>query len=173
MRIDPPAPAGFLRWRDPGGIGYSPLGAPVVACHWGPALGAGTWLAWWADGHAMAAGYAAQARAAGQHLPESSVTQIFGPLWYDHQELLRPAAGSTRHHDGIPGPAAANAGADGREAGTPGLVLLYTTLATWQLLACPAVDLSQQPVPAAGHAADRAAGLRTGPVTIVTAARIP
>src|SRR5215469_8105104 len=35
MGIDPPAASGFLRWRDRGGIGYSPLGAPVLACHWG------------------------------------------------------------------------------------------------------------------------------------------
>ena len=58
--------------------------------------------------------------------------------------------------------------------GTPGVVLMYTTLATWQLLACPAaVNLSPQPVPAAELAADRAVGLRTGPVTVATAARTP
>ncbi|HTT50490.1 MAG TPA: hypothetical protein VMH35_03700 [Streptosporangiaceae bacterium] len=175
MGIDPPAASGFLRWRDPGGIGYNPLGAPVLACHWGPAPG-GTWLAWWADGQAMAAGYAAQAQAAGLSLSADSVTRIFGPLWYDHQELLRPGAASTRPGSSIPqpGPAVADAGPSSAEAGTPGLVLLYTTLATWQLLACPAaVSLSPQPVPAAELAADRAAGLRTGPVTIAMAARIP
>ena len=176
MGTGPPAAAGFLRWRDRGGIGYNLLGAPVLACHWGPAPGAGTWLAWWADGHAMAAGYAAQAQAAGLYISAGSVTRIFGPLWYDHQELLRPGPGTTRHDSSIPepGPAAPDAGPSGAEPGTPGLVLMYTTLATWQLLTCPAaVNLCQQPVPAAGHAADRAAGLRTGPVTIATAARIP
>lgn len=176
MGIDPPAASGFLRWRDPGGIGYHPLGAPVLACHWGPAHGGGTWLAWWADGQAVAAGYAAQAQAAGLCISAGSVTRIFGPLWYDHQELLRPVAGSTRHGSGIPqpGPAVPDAGPSSAEAGTPGVVLLYTTLATWQLLACPAaVNLSPQPVPAAELAADRAAGLRTGPVTVATAARTP
>jgi hypothetical protein len=176
MGTDPPAASCFLRWRDPGGIGYNPLGAPVLACHWGPAPGGGTWLAWWADGQAMAAGYAAQAQAAGLYISAGSVTRIFGPLWYDHQELLRPGAGSTRHDSSIPepGPAVADAGPSSAEAGTPGLVLLYTTLATWQLLTCAAaVNLSQQPAPAAERAADRAAGLRTGPVTVATAARIP
>ena len=176
MGIDPPAASGFLRWRDPGGIGYNPLGAPVLACHWGPAPGGGTWLAWWADGEAMAAGYAAQAQAAGLYVSAGSVTGIFGPLWYDHQELLRPGAASARHNSTIPqpGPAIADAGPSSAEAGTPGLVLLYATLATWQLLACPAaVSLSPQPVPAAEHAADRAAGLRTGPVTVATAPRTP
>ena len=174
MGIDPPAASGFLRWRDPGGIGYNPLGAPVLACHWGPAPGGGTWLAWWADGQAVAAGYAAQAQAAGLYISAGSVTRIFGPLWYDHQELLRPGAGSTRHGSGIPQPrpAVPDTGPLGGEGGTPGLVLLYTTLATWQLLACPAaVGLSPQPVPAAELAADRAADLRTGPVTVATAAR--
>lgn len=175
LGIDPPAASGFLRWRDRGGIGYNPLGAPVLACHWGPTPGGGTWLAWWADGQAMAAGYAAQARAAGLYLSAGSVTRIFGPLWYDHQELLRPGAASTRRDGGIPGPgpAAGGAGPAGAEAGTPGLVLLYTTLATWQLLTCPAVNLSQQPVPAAEQAADRVAGLRTGLVAVATAAKIP
>ncbi len=165
-----PAASGFLRWRAPGGIGCNLLGAPVLACHWGPVPGGGTWLAWWADSHAVAAGYAAQAQAAGQHISARSVTRIFGPLWYDHQELLLPAAGSTRREDALPEPDPAA----GTEDGTPGLVLLYTTLATWQLLTCAAaVSLTQQPVPPAAHAADRTAGLRTGPVTIATAARVP
>ena len=104
MGIDPPAASGFLRWRDPGGIGYHPLGAPVLACHWGPAPGGGTWLAWWADGQAVAAGYAAQAQAAGLYISAGSVTRIFGPLWYDHQELLRPGAASTRTTAASPNP---------------------------------------------------------------------
>jgi len=133
--IDAPAASGFLRWREPGGIGYNLSGAPVVACHWGAVPGGGSWLAWWADGHVMAAGYAAEAQAAGQYISAGSVTRIFGPLWYDHQELLRPRAGSTRHDTSIPepGPAVADAGPSSAEAGTPGLVLLYTTLATWRL----------------------------------------
>jgi len=124
----------------------------------------------------VTAGYAAQAQAAGLYNSAGSLTRIFGPLWYDHQELLHPGAPSTRHDSSIPepGPAVADAGPFSAEAGTPGLVLLYTTLATWQLLTCPAaVNLSQQPAPAAEHAADRAAGLRTGPVTVATAARNP
>lgn len=170
LGIQPPAASGFVRWRD--GIGYNGLGAPVVACHWGPATG-GRWLAWWADSHAMAAGYAAQAKAAGQYLSPGSLTAIFGPLWYDHQELLCPGSGGTRRDGSIPEPAA-DAGLSSAEAGTPGLALLYTTLATWWLLTCPdGVHLSQQPVPAAEQAADRAAGLQLGPVTVATAARNP
>jgi hypothetical protein len=174
LGIQPPAAAGFVRWR--GAIGYNGLGAPVVACHWGPATGGGRWLAWWADGHATAAGYAAQAKAAGQYISTASLTRIFGPLWYDHQELLRPGGGSTRRDGGIPEPepATAEAGPSSAEAGTPGFTLLYTTLATWWLLTCPhAVHLSQQPAPAAEQAADRAAGLRPRPVTVATAARTP
>ena len=123
----------------------------------------------------MAAAYAAQAQAAGQYLSPGALTAIFGPLWYDHQELLRPAGGSTRRDRSIPEPEpAAEAGPSGAEAGTPGLVLLYTTLATWHLLTCPdGIHLSQQPEPAAEQAADRAAGLRPRPVTVAAAARIP
>lgn len=172
MGITAPARSGFMRWRDRDGIGYNGLGAPVVACHWGPVPGGGTWLAWWADGHVMATAYAAQAQAAGRHLPASATTRIFGPLWYDHQDLLRPARPpSATATSQSPDQEVTGAWPD-EEAGTPGLVLLYTTLATWRLLASPAgVDLSQQPVPPAEKAADRAAGLRTEPVIIATAAR--
>ena len=119
--------------------------------------------------------YAAQAHAAGQNTDAGFVTQIFGPLWYDHQELLFPRASGTRPSGSTPEPSpdAAGSGASGKEADSPGLVLLYTTLATWWLLTCPdAVHLSQQPVPAADQAADRAAGLPSRPVTVATAARI-
>jgi hypothetical protein len=172
LGIEPPAPSGFVRWRD--GIGCNGLGAPVVACHWGPAVGGGRWLAWWADSHAMAAGWAAEAAAASQHVDAGLVARLFGPLWYDHQELLRPRRAGTRD-GGIPDPETIpDASAPGGEAGTPGLALLYSTLATWWLLTCPGdgVLLSQQPVPAAEQAADRAAGLHTGPVTIAAAAGI-
>lgn len=174
LGVAAPAAAGFVRWRDRGGIGCNSLGAPVVACHWGPVAGEGIWLAWWADGPAVAAGFAEQARAAGQHLSVGLVTRIFGPLWYDHQDLLRPAGDIAGQGDRVPkpGPAGADASGPGGEAGTPGLVLLYTTLATWQLLASPdVVHLSRHPVPAAEQAADRAAGLRSGPVTVATMAR--
>jgi hypothetical protein len=157
--IQPPAAAGFVRWRD--GIGCNSLGAAVVACHWGPwgppSSGA-TWLAWWT-----------QASADGQHVSFGSLTRAFGPLWYDHQELLRPASTSGAV---IPGPeAAAPAGAP-PEAGTPGLALLRTTLATWHLMtSSQAVQLARQSLPAAEQAADRAAGLAVGPLTLVTAKR--
>jgi hypothetical protein len=169
MGTQPQAASGFVRWRD--AIGCNALGAPVIACHWGPAPG-GQWLAWWADGRAMAAAWAAEARADGQHVDTSSVPQIFGQLWYDHQDLLRPRDADTR--DGsTPGPEpAAGARPSGTGAGTPGLVLLRTTLATWWLLTGPGagVQLSQQPVPAAERKADRAAGLHSGTVTVAAAA---
>jgi hypothetical protein len=170
LGIGPPAASGLVRWRD--GIGCNGLGAPVVACHWGPAPGGGCWLAWWADGPAMATAYAAEARATGQPVDAGMITRIFGPLWYDHQELLRPHA-SAAVPGGVPGPDSASMGlaGAGAEAGTPGLMLLYTTLATWWLLACPdAVRLSHLPLPAAEHAADRAAGLRPRPVIAAVAA---
>jgi hypothetical protein len=172
LEIQPPAASGFVRWRD--GIGSNGLGAPVVACHWGPAGGGGLWLAWWADSHAMAAGYAAEIRAAGQPVSAGAVTRIFGPLWYDHQELLRPSRGSARHGNSIPQPATAEAGPASAEAGTPGLTVLYITLATWWLLTCPdaAVQLTRQPAPDTEQTADRAAGLCPRPVTVATAAGI-
>jgi hypothetical protein len=89
--IDAPAASGFLRWRDPGGIGCNPLGAPVVACHWGPAPGGGSWLAWWADGHAMAARYAAEAQAAGQYVSPGSVTGFSGHCGMTTRNCCAPA----------------------------------------------------------------------------------
>jgi hypothetical protein len=163
--IHPPAPSGFARWQ--GGIGYNGLGAAVIAAHWapwGPPARQGWWLAWWADGAAVAAAYAAQARSAGQSLSPGLLTLIFGPLWYDHTTLLIPTG---------PGSAPDGAGThpvpDGAGAGTPGLVLLYTTLATWSLLTSPgATQLTHRQLPAAEQAADRAAGLTSGPVTLAT-----
>jgi hypothetical protein len=177
MGIQPPADSGFVHWRD--AIGCNALGAPVVACHWGPWGPPGTgghWLAWWADSRAMAAAYAAQARADGAHIEPGLLAQAFGPLWYDHQDLLRPAAGSIPGTSGIPGPERDDAGPPpGDEPGTPGVVLFYTTLATWDLLTRPdaGVRLSQHPVPAAEQDADRAAGLRPCPVIVTASARIP
>ncbi|MGH3156270.1 MAG: hypothetical protein ACRDNF_06815 [Streptosporangiaceae bacterium] len=172
--IQPPAVSGFLRWQD--GIGYNGLGAPVLACHWGPALGeSARWLAWWADGDAMTTAYTAQAQAAGQRIDAGSMTQIFGPLWYDHQIMqLRPHASSIRFASGNPAPELLTraAGESAAEAGTPGRVLLATTLATWRLLTRPdaGVHLSQQPMPADEQDADRAAGLPTRSVIVATAA---
>ena len=165
-RIGPPAASGFLRWQE--GIGHNALGAPIVACHWGawlPSSDGGQWVAWWADLDAVATGYEAEARADGQRVDFGFMAQVFGPLWYDHQELLCPGNGSA------PEPEAAAADAPDGEAGTPCQVLRYIMLATWWLLNCPgAVQLSRQPLPAAEQAADHAAGLCPGPVTVVQAA---
>jgi hypothetical protein len=172
LGLQPPVPSGFVRWR--GSIGCNRLGAPVVACHWGPASVGGHWLAWWADGQVMAALYAAEAAAAGQHLSPAELLEAFGPLWYDHQEMLFPGGDRTRRGRSIPEPATANAVPSASEPGTPGLLLLCTTLATWSLLTgSDAVNLSQQPVSAAEQAADLAAGLRPGPVTVATAVSAP
>jgi len=51
----------------------------------------------------MAAAWAAEAETEGQHLDTSFVPLIFGPLWYDHQDLLRPRDAGTRD-SGIPNP---------------------------------------------------------------------
>jgi hypothetical protein len=179
MGIQPPADSGFVHWQD--AIGCNALGAPVVACHWGPWGPPGTsghWLAWWADGRAMAAAYAAQARADGAHADPELLAQAFGPLWYDHQDLLQPAAGNTPGTSSIPGPERDDAGTppgDGDQPGTPGVVLFYTTLATWHLLTRPdaGVRLSQHPVPADEQDADRAAGLRPCPAIVTASARNP
>ena len=40
LEIQPPAASGFLRWRE-AGSDTTASGAPVVACHWGPAPGGG------------------------------------------------------------------------------------------------------------------------------------
>lgn len=158
--IQPPAKNGFVRWQ--GGIGHNGMGAAVVACHWGPwglPANPGWWLAWWSDGFAMATGYAAQAREAGQILSPGMMAEVFGPLWYDTQTLLC----ATRPADQL---AAADPAPDEAEAVVLGLDLLYTTLVTWWLLTHPgAVQLTCQPLPEAEQAADRAAGLRPGPGT--------
>jgi hypothetical protein len=163
--IRPPAASGFVRWQHE--IGHNPLGAPVVACHWGPGGPPGsTWLAWWADSNAMATAYEAQARADGYLASFSLLAGTIGPLWYDHHELIRPVPAETADADDRPGPGAASPPG----AGTSGLDLLRATIATWHLLDCPEdVRLTLQPPPADAKAADRAAGLAAGPVTLATA----
>jgi hypothetical protein len=171
--IRPPAAAGFVRWRD--AIGCNSLGAPVVSRHWGPwgaPAAGGTWLAWWADSGAMAAAYEAAARADGQHASFGDLTEAFGPLWYDHQELLRP--GTAPGDSAVPEPQATAPASSPPEDGTSGLALLRTTLATWHLMTCPeVVQLTRRPLPAAEQAADRAAGLAAGSVTFATATGKP
>lgn len=161
MSARPPAETGFVRWQD--GIGCNALGAPVVACHWGPwgpPGNGGRWLAWWADSHAMATAYAVQARSGGVRLDPGLLTREFGPLWYDHQDLLLPARASAPDEAGLPGPGTADT-PPGDEAGTPGLMLLHITLATWHLLTgADGVQLTRNPAPAAEQDADHAAGLR-------------
>ncbi|MEV5704841.1 hypothetical protein [Actinoallomurus sp. NPDC052274] len=164
--IRAPAASGFLRWRDPHGIGYNERGAPILACHWGPAAGKGRWLVWWSDTRAMARSYAAEADTRDMaRILSTGLLPIFGPLWYDHQQLLRP------HDATAPPPDPADADTE-HDIDSSGVALIYTTLATWWLLTTPdtAVHLSQQPASAAEQAADRAAGLRPRPITVVTAA---
>jgi hypothetical protein len=164
LGIQAPAASGFLRWRDPNGIGYNTRGVPLVACHWGPVAGQGRWLVWWSDNYAMVKLYAADTQAhdeqAWRHM-SVGVLPTFGPLWYDQQQLLRPYSGSP------PEDVLADGYVDASDT-----ALIYTTLAMWWLLTTPdtAIRLIQQPESAAEQAADRAAGLRPRPITVVTAA---
>lgn len=172
LGIQPPTVSGFVRWRD--GIGHNALGAPVVACHWGPACG-GHWLG--VVGRQPCHGRpirSASPSGRAAHQPRSPDPD-FRAVVVRPPGTAAPRQGSTRHDGSIPGPGpAADAGSPGAEDSTPGLALLYTTLATWWLLTCPdAAHLSQQPMPAAEQAADRAAGLQPRPVITATTARIP
>ena len=142
MGIQPPPETGFVRWRD--GIGCNALGARVVACHWapwGPPSTGGRWMAWWADSRAMAAAYAAYAAYAAQiqahdeHIGSGTLAEAFGPLWYGHQDLLLPVNGSAPGTVGGQRPEPDAGETPDGQAGTPGLVLFDTTLATWHLLA--------------------------------------
>lgn len=63
--IQPPTRHGFVWWQDPNGVGYGGNGAPILACHWGPYRGGGSWLAWWSDNYAVTKGYKAEAHAEG------------------------------------------------------------------------------------------------------------
>jgi hypothetical protein len=166
LGIQAPAVSGFLRWRDPNGVGYNARGVPLVACHWGPAAGQGRWLVWWSDNYGMAKGYAADARAHDEQAwryMSVGLLPMFGPLWYDRQQLLRP-------YDGGP-PESEPADGDVDLSDT---ALIYTTLATWWLLSTPdsAIDLSEVSASAAEQAADRAVGLHSGPITVAAAARV-
>lgn len=177
LGIQAPATSGFLRWRDPYGISCNVRGAPIIACHWGPATGAGRWVVWWSDNYAMAKGYAAEA--AGHGRGEQGVRlgvgvlSLFGALWYDDQELLYPLDDETPAPD--PAPADPTGDDPGGDTDPARNAQIYTTLATWWLLTTPdtAIDLTRQPLPAAEQAADRAAGLRSRPVTLASAVMAP
>jgi hypothetical protein len=168
LGIRAPARSGFMRWQ--GGIGRNSLNAQTVACHWGPTLGGGCWLAWWADWPAMAAAVCAQLQDEGLSAGVEALAETAGPLWYYHQELLYPPGVSVPDDGGNAALAPAAA-----EAGQPGMQLLYTTIASWSLLSNPggAVQLTRMPVPAADQAADLAAGLRSSAVVVATAAVMP
>lgn len=161
-----PAESGFLRWRDRNGIGYNARGAPILACHWGPAAGDGRWIVWWSDNYVMTKLYAADAKAddeqAWRHMSVGLLPTL-GPLWYDEQQLLRPLRDSP----------AESAPAD--DADPSGTALIYTTLATWSLLTTldTAVRLTQVPASEIEQAADRAAGLRPHFITVAADSSSP
>ncbi|WP_067466100.1 hypothetical protein [Actinomadura macra] len=176
MNIHPPHATGFLRWRDPHGIGYNTRGAPFVACHWGPTA-QGIWIVWWADTRAVIKSYEAevQGTAAESILTVTAALPIFGPLWYGTQEIIRPyrngaSEGATAQTRAMPTDQSRPAAAEPADVDGRVIALVYTTLATWSLLADPPPDirLHQHPPTSDQQTADRSAGLPSHPITHAT-----
>jgi hypothetical protein len=173
LGIQPPSPSGFLRWRDPDGIGRNDHGTPYVACHWGPTPDAGRWLVWWSDTSTMAHHVATQtAHHFGlKHQQLSSqILSMFGPLCYDRQQHLSPPTPQASPAADLPPETPAPAPASDDDA-TSDVDLLYTTLATWWLLTSPDTSLQltrDEPSPAE-RIADRRIGLQPRPITHLSA----
>ncbi|SEG26427.1 hypothetical protein SAMN04489712_104134 [Thermomonospora echinospora] len=172
--ITPPTPFGFVCWQDPCGIGYNLGGAPILACHWGRLpRQEGTWLAWWADGRATLHAIKTTDPAARQDKPWARAASTvgwwthIGPLYYDYQQLLRPhdlskAPGKTRHDKADQTDPSSEEG-----IAAPDVALIYTTVATWQLLNDSAtVHLTEYPPSPAEATADLTAGLTPRPLTL-------
>ncbi|TDB91009.1 hypothetical protein E1264_03145 [Actinomadura sp. KC216] len=177
MDIQPPSLAGFLRWRDPSGISYNARGVPIVACHWGPAADQGIWIVWWADSRAVIKSYGHEIKGtwAESVVNVGTALPFFGPLWYSEQQLIWPysvsAPKSTARGTPIrPTAPAGDTAAEPVPVDDDFVALLYTTLATWSLLADPptGIHLQQHPPSEAEQTADRNVGLATPPITIAT-----
>lgn len=176
VQIQPPAAAGFLRWRDPGGISYNARGVPIVVCHWGPA-DQGIWIVWWADSRAVIKSYGHEIKGtwAESVLSIGSALPFFGPLWYSEQQLIWPYRDSAPESTARGTPAeptvpASDTVAEPATVDDDVIAMLYTTLATWSLLADPptGIHLQQHPPSEAEQTADRNAGLATPAITVAT-----
>ncbi|REF00598.1 hypothetical protein [Thermomonospora umbrina] len=129
--ITPPARHGFVVWQAPAGVGAAEPPGPVVACHWGPLDGGGTWIVWWSDQHAANARYRQQARAEGEEFRNETALGLLttlGRLLYDTQQQITPCTDEPIEHPQVE----PDAPVDTREVD-----LLHTTLATWELLSGP------------------------------------
>jgi hypothetical protein len=168
---EPPSSTGFLHWQALGGVAYDEKGAPITACHWGPADG-GHWVAWWSDGTALTDIHAAEALEAGIIRPEDKSTlidllSILGPLWYSDQQLLCPSAESVRSPEPVVG---------GDRPDAHDLVgrvpITYITMAAWALLSDPPdwLTITRNPLVGDEAAADIDAGIRPRPVTVAATA---
>jgi hypothetical protein len=170
---EPPSSTGFLHWQDLGGVAYDDKGAPVTACHWGPADG-GHWVAWWSDGATLTDIHAAEALDAGIIRPEDKSTfidllSILGPLWYSDQQLLCRCPESARSPEPEPVVGRDRPDAHGPIGRVP---ITYITMAAWALLSDPPEWLTITHNPPLGDeaAADIDAGIRPRPVTVATTA---
>ncbi|TDD31208.1 hypothetical protein E1287_27205 [Actinomadura sp. KC06] len=176
LDIQPPHPAGFLRWRDPGGISYNARGVPITVCHWGPAARQGVWIVWWADSRAVIKSYGHESKGtwAESVLSVGNALPFFGPLWYSDQQLIWPYRDSAPAHPtrkpARPSAPAGDSAAEPITVDDDVIAQLYTTLATWSLLADPptGIHLHHHPPSDADQTADRNAGLTTPAITIAT-----
>ncbi|WP_395108106.1 hypothetical protein [Actinomadura sp. SCN-SB] len=155
VMVTPPTPSGFLRFAS--GVGYTSLGIPVIAFHWGP-LPEGTWLAWWADNR-IATQIDVRDHGRTQEEAEAFLREM-GPLTfgesattlYTDPEVELPEAE-------LPCP----------QAIAQGRALHYIAVAAWVLLTDPGAArlITRKPTPAQA-AQDRRAGLQPRPATLAT-----
>lgn len=156
--FDPPAPSGLLRWAS--GVGYTCVGTPVIACHWGPSPG-GTWVAWWADNRA-ATRADVHSGVINEHQAKEHLRMV-GPLMFTELGvLLQFAAVPLSEPPAGPLPSQVEIAQH--------IALTATLAASWALLRVPEAARVITRAPTANQAAqDRRRGLTPCPATLASA----
>lgn len=164
MGIKPPAPCGFLRWGT--GVGHTPDGVPVIACHWEKIAG-GCWIVFWTDNSIAAE--IMRSRDSKSSFFTQEYLRLTGPLLYDHSVLIRPAFPRAVEppQPEPPDPAVQDVTDSTVDSGT---VLVYTLLGTWQAMATTGATVRTLHEPSLAEAmADRRADVVPRNVTCVSA----
>lgn len=157
--IRPPAPCGFLRWGN--GVGYTPDGIPVIACHW-ETIAEGCWIVFWADNCVVAEVMRNRNKNISPFLDE--YLKLAGPLAYDFSVLLGPHSPHVDAQTPPDPPIQAGSTVD------PQTALVYTLLGTWQALTMTGMTVKTRHEPSRTDAlADQRAGVVPTIVTRVSA----